>query len=149
MLRDPTWESAHTSNTEILERLQTKIQRVTVNAAWYVPNAGVTIKGEMCQYNGPLHRLTALPVRYGDPDSSGAFKALFTPESAARFSSLTPQVGTQKLDTEQFKSHRSLSLESKQLDVHHGTYTGRDWEIKKKKRNHIYIRNSASHHFSP
>jgi hypothetical protein len=32
------WGTAYTSNTEILERFQSKVLRMVVNTPWYVPN---------------------------------------------------------------------------------------------------------------
>jgi hypothetical protein len=32
------WGTASTSNIEILERIQSKVLRMTVDASWYVPN---------------------------------------------------------------------------------------------------------------
>jgi hypothetical protein len=63
------WGTASTSNIEILERFQSKAQRIIVDAQWYVPNNHIrldlqmpSIKEEICRYsNQYCTRLTTHP----------------------------------------------------------------------------------------
>jgi hypothetical protein len=63
------WCTASTSNVEILERFQSKVLRLIVDAPWYVPNTVIrhdlhmpTVKEEICTYSSHYsHRLSAHP----------------------------------------------------------------------------------------
>lgn len=63
------WGSASNSNIEILERFQSKVLRMIVNAPWYVPNEVIrrdlnaaTVKEEIMNYSANYHRrLSAHP----------------------------------------------------------------------------------------
>jgi hypothetical protein len=63
------WGTASTLNDEILERFQSKLLRLIVDAQWYVPNTIIlhdlhmpTIKEEICTYSSHYsHRLSAHP----------------------------------------------------------------------------------------
>jgi hypothetical protein len=63
------WDTASTSNIEILERFQSKALRMTVDAPWYVPNTLIqrdiqipSVKEEISHYSSHYSaRLTAHP----------------------------------------------------------------------------------------
>jgi hypothetical protein len=63
------WDYKKKSNVEILERFQSKVLRLIVDAPWYVSNTVIrydlhmpTVKEEICTYSSHYsHRLSAHP----------------------------------------------------------------------------------------